>query len=41
MVDTPLVMIQHLESTYSTLTPEELKAHCFELSKPLEPRVTY
>jgi hypothetical protein len=31
---TPLAMLQHLDSTYSTLTPEELEANCLELSKP-------
>jgi hypothetical protein len=37
MTDTLLAMIKHLDSTYSTRTPEELEANCLELSKPWNP----
>jgi hypothetical protein len=37
MMTTPLAIIQHLDATYSTLTPEELKAHRLELSKSWNP----
>jgi hypothetical protein len=34
MAATPIAMIQHLYSTYSRLTPEELEVKRLELSKP-------
>jgi len=37
MATTPLAMIQHLDSTYGTLTPEELEVNRLELSKPWNP----
>ena len=37
MAATPLAMIQHLDSTYGTLTPEELEVNRLELSKPWNP----
>ena len=37
MATTPLAMIQHLDSAYGTLTPEELEVNRLELSKPWNP----
>jgi hypothetical protein len=37
MAATPLAMIQYLDSTYGTLTPEQVEADSSELSKPWNP----
>jgi hypothetical protein len=37
MATTPLPMLQHLDSTYGILTPEEPDTNCLELSKPWSP----
>jgi hypothetical protein len=37
MKATPLARMQHLDSTYGTLTPEELEVDRLELSKPWNP----
>jgi hypothetical protein len=37
MGTTPLAMLQHLDSTYSTITPEKLETNYLELFKPWNP----
>jgi hypothetical protein len=37
MAATPLAIIQHLDATYGTITPEELQVNRLELSKPWNP----
>lgn len=37
MMTTPLAVIQHLDATYTTLTPQDLEIICLELSKPCNP----